>query len=182
MRRAVLPQDAAVRRVIGAVLLLASLAACASGVPADEWAGRVCGALAPWRAQISDLNAQAQRQMSATSTPEQTRDNLLTLLTGAEAASETARAAVAAAGTPDVDGGEKVAHQFTASLEGTRDAYARARKDLQALPTGDAAAFYDGVVAVMSALTAEYTKSGVDTGRVESPQLRRAFDGTEQCR
>jgi hypothetical protein len=168
--------------VFGAALLLASLAACGSAVPADEWAGGVCGALVPWRTQISDLNAQAQRQMSVTSTPEQTRENLLALLAGAETASETARAAVANAGTPDVDGGDRVAHQFTASLARTRDAYARARADLQALPTHDARAFYDGVVVVMTKLTAEYAKAGVDTARLESSELREAFDSIEQCR
>jgi hypothetical protein len=34
----------------------------------------------------------------------------------------------------------------------------------------------------MTVLTAKFTKAGVDTGRVESPQLRQAFDGIKQCR
>jgi len=150
-----------------ALAVLTALAACGSGVPASEWAGRVCSALAPWRTQISDLNARAQRQMSTASTPVQTRDNLLELLSGAETVSESARGAVAAAGTPDVDGGDEVARHFTASLEATRDAYARARGDLQALPTDDAEVFYDGVVAVMTRPSAGSARAS--SGGVVSP-------------
>ena len=171
-----------VRMAIVGVFALVLLTACGSGVPAGEWAGRVCSALVPWRTQIADLNARAQHQMSTASTPAQTRDNLLELLSGAETVSESARSAVAAAGTPDVDGGDEVARRFKASLEGTRDAYARARGDLQALPTDDAEGFYDGVVVVMTRLTEEYAKSGVDTTTLDSPELREAFEGVDQCR
>ncbi len=170
------------RAVAAGVCVLAVLAACGSGVSADEWAGRVCGALAPWRTDISQLNARAQQQMSTASTPVQTRESLLGLLSGAEAASEAARTAVTAAGIPDVDGGDDVARHFVASLTGTRDAYARARADLQALPTDDATAFYNGVVAVMATLNHEYASTGVDTTHLESVELREAFDGVDQCR
>lgn len=161
---------------------LVLMTACGSGVAADEWATEVCAAMSPWRTQISDLNIRAQQQMSTVSTPAQTRDTLLQLLSGAEAASEIARSALAEAGTPDVDGGDEVARRFAASIKETRDAYARARVDLQALPTTDAATFYDGVVVVMARLNQEYARSGVDTTQLNSDELRRAFDGVDQCR
>ena len=48
-----------------AVLLGGMVAGCApAGRPATEWAGSVCAALGPWRAQIADLNAQAQSAMA----------------------------------------------------------------------------------------------------------------------
>ena len=160
---------------------LGVLAGCGGGTGPDEWAGRVCGALAPWRTRIADLNAEAQRQMTGASTPEQARSHLLALLAGGESASETARAAVAAAGTPDVDGGAEVAHRFAASLQGARDAYAHARASIEVLSTQDTTAFYDGVVGVMARLNQEYTASALDPSRLDSLELRRAFDGVEQC-
>ena len=166
-----------------AVGLAAALAAgCGGGPSPQDWAGRVCQALSPWRTQIDDLNAQAATRMATATTSTQTRDGLVTLVSGGESASETARAAVVAAGVPDVDGGDQVAQRFIASLTGTRDAYARAKKDLQALPTADDAAFYDGVTAVMSRLNDEYRASAVDTTNLDSPELRLAFDGTPSCR
>ncbi len=115
-------------------------------------------------------------------TPAETRTLLTELLSGGEAASERARSAVAAAGVPDVDGGAQVAHRFTASLGRFRDAYANARADLEALPMTDETSFYDGVVTVMTGLTSEYAASAVDPEQIDSPELRRAFDGTDECR
>jgi hypothetical protein len=168
--------------VTAGLYVLALLAACSGGTPPDEWAGKVCAALSPWRGQIDTLNASAQRQVSAAGSPDQARAGLLELLAGAETATESARAAVAAAGTPDVDGGEEVARRFERALAGTRDAYARARSDLQALPTQDEDAFYDGVVAVLARLGEAYANSAVDTTELDSPRLRVAFDGAWQCR
>jgi hypothetical protein len=97
---------------------LVLITGCGSGTPPDEWTSKICGALTPWRTQISDLN----------------------------------------------------------------NAYAHARDDLAALPTQDAAVFYDGVTAAMNRLNREYAMSAVDPSRLDSPELRRAFDGAEQCR
>jgi hypothetical protein len=161
---------------------LLALAGCSSGPSADEWAAEVCGALAPWRTTIADLNRQAATQMAGATTSAQTRDNLIALVGGARQASERARAAIAAAGVPDVEGGDAVAHGFEASLAGTRDAYAQAEADLAALPTTDDTAFYDGVSAVLTRLTDQYGAHGVDLAGLDSPELRQAFDGVAECR
>jgi hypothetical protein len=120
--------------------------------------------------------------MTTAGTPAQAQTLLVELLAGGEDASERARAAVAAAGAPDVDDGAQVARRFLSSLERFRDAYARAKADLEALATEDAATFYDGVVMVMARLNTEYSASAVDPGQIDSPELRRAFDGMEECR
>jgi hypothetical protein len=163
-------------------LALVGVTACASGTPAVEWVTQVCGALVPWRTQITDLNTRAQQQVSAASSPAQTRDSLLELLEGAESATRQAHALVVAAGTPDVDGGAEVAQSFATSLEAAGEAYAQARIDMAALSTVDEAAFYDGVVTVLARLTDEYAHAGVDTSTLDSPELRAAFDGVDQCR
>jgi hypothetical protein len=151
------------------------------GPTPQVWAGQVCAALTPWRAQIADLNTRAQQQMSAASTPAETQANLLRLLAGGESASETARAAVVAAGTPDVDGGAEVASRFAASLGQARDAYAHAKTDLAALSTHDPAVFYDGVAKVLATLTTEYGRSAVDTTSLDSVPLRNAFEKVDRC-
>jgi hypothetical protein len=163
-------------------VLVAALAGCGQGPSPQDWAGTVCHALGPWRAQIDALNVKAAAEMAQATTAAETRDNLVELVTGAETASEAARVAVAAAGVPDVDGGQAVATSFVSALRGTRDAYAKARTDLLALDPSDEARFYDGVQAVLARLNADYQASAVDTGALSSPELREAFDGLESCR
>ena len=160
-----------------------SLVGCGpSKVSPTQWAATVCSAVAPWRTQISSLNAQAQQQISAARSAGQVRDSLLTLLDGGVQASEAARAKVAAAGVPDVDGGAQIAARFADSLTRVREAYRHARTDLQSLPTSDASGFYDGVVAVLARLQTEYAASALDTTNLDAPALREAFDGVDQCR
>jgi hypothetical protein len=171
------------RRVLaGVAVCMLALTGCASGPSAQEWATAVCGALAPWRTTIDELNQQAATQMATATTGAQTRENLMTLFSGARQASETARATIAAAGVPDVDGGEAAAQGFEATLAGTRDAYAQAEADLAALATSDDAAFYDGVTAVLTRLTDQYEGSGIALAGLDSPELKQAFDGIAECR
>jgi hypothetical protein len=156
------------------------MAGCSSSPSADEWAATVCGALTPWRTEITQLNQRATIQMSSATTVAETRDHLIALFSGARAASETARAAVAAAGVPDVEGGQEVADGFQATLASTRDAYAMAEADLAALATSDEKVFYDGVAVVLTRLTDQYT-GGVDLSQLNSPELKQAFDGIAEC-
>jgi hypothetical protein len=168
---------------IFAVLIIATLTGCGdSKVPPAQWAAKVCAAVGPWRAQIETLNAQAQQQVSGASSPAQVRASLMDLLNGAAVASENARQAVAAAGVPDVDGGDTVAARFADSLTRAREAYRHAGSDLASLPSLDPTSFYDGVVAVMNRLQTEYAASALDTSNLDSPALRDAFDGVDQCR
>jgi hypothetical protein len=180
----------AVRMLAAALLAAALLGTGGCGTPdattdassgADAWAKSVCLALNPWRAQITDLTKQAQQQMGTAKTPEETKTNLVTLLTGAERSSEDARKKVADAGVPPVPEGQKIADRFTASLAKARDAYGRARESVDALPTGDAKRFYDGVKTAFTKLGDEYAASAIDTRDIGSTELQRAFDETAEC-
>jgi hypothetical protein len=170
----------AVPVVFGVLLLV--LAGCANGPGARPWAAAVCEALAPWRNEITSLNRRAQQQMTAETTPAQAKENLVRLVSGAESASETARAKVAKAGVPDVHDGEQVARGFVSSLSAVRDAYAQARQSLQNLDTAEAKPFYDGVGAVLTKLNEEYARSALDTTSLDSPELKKAFDEVPECR
>ncbi|MFC0526735.1 hypothetical protein [Phytohabitans kaempferiae] len=174
------PRAALVALTTAFALLVA--AGCAGGPSPRAWAANVCTALSPWRSEINNLASRTQQQMTAKTTPAQAKENLVRLLSGAESASEAARAKVEQAGVPDVDGGEAVATGFLRSLTAVRDAYGRARQGIQGLDSGRADPFYDGVESVMSTLTTEYNESALDTSSLDSEELRAAFDEVPECR
>jgi hypothetical protein len=162
--------------------LLLPLAACSGQPGARAWAAAVCTALSPWRSEIGALTSRTQQQMSAATTPAQARENLMRLFAGARDASERARAGVAGAGVPDVDGGAQIAHGFTGSLAAVRDAYGRAQESVGALATAPAKAFYEQVSRVVDRLNADYAASSLDTSKLNSAELEAAFDELPQCR
>jgi len=168
--------------VLTLVVLCASLAACSSTSGPRVWAASVCTALAPWRTEIGTLATRTQQQMTAATTPAQAKENLMRLFGGAESASEQARAGVAEAGVPDVDHGDQVAQSFVTSLSAMRDAYGRARTGIEALATSPQKAFYTQVTAVVDKLNEEYARSSLDTSRLDSQELKRAFDEVPECR
>ncbi|WP_203714411.1 hypothetical protein [Asanoa siamensis] len=169
------------RAVLPAVLLVLALAGCGAGRPAPQiWAADVCDALSPWRDEIDSLASGTQQQMTAKTTPAQAKENLVRLLGGAEQASEDARALVEKAGVPDVDEGTAVADGFVGSLAGVRDAYGKAKRTIDGLDTGPA--FYDSVQVAVETLNKEYDASALDTSKLDSPELTRAFDEVPECR
>jgi hypothetical protein len=159
-----------------------SLAGCGAAHGARAWAAAVCTSLEPWRTEIGSLTTRTQQQMTAKTTPGQAKENLMRLFGGAADASERARAGVVKAGVPDVDHGKQIAAGFTGSLAATRDAYARARTDVEALPTVPVKTFYDQVGKVVDQLNADYRASSLDTTDLNSTELKDAFDEVPECR
>jgi hypothetical protein len=172
-------------RPLALVLLLALasvVAGCSGAHGARAWAASVCTTLEPWRTEISSLTTRAQQQMSALTTPGQAKENLTRLFGGAENASETARAGVVKAGVPDVDDGKQIADSFTGSLAAMRDAYGRARTGIQSLDTNRSEPFYDQVAKVVQQLQTDYSASSLDTSKLNSQELKTAFDEVPECR
>jgi hypothetical protein len=173
-------------RPIYPLIVLLSLAAilsgCSSAPTPQAWAASVCTALAPWRAEISTLATRTQAQMTAATTPGQAKENLMRLFGGAQDASEKARAGVQKAGVPDVAHGAAVAQSFTTSLGAVRDAYGRARSGVQALAIAPAKTFYAQVTTVVDRLNSDYAKSELDTSKLDSKELKDAFDEVPECR
>ncbi|WP_433828077.1 hypothetical protein ACQP2E_01410 [Actinoplanes sp. CA-015351] len=164
------------------VLVLAvPLSACSGQPGAQAWAALVCTSLNPWRSEIDSLTSRAQAQMTAGTTPGQAKENLARLFDGAATASEQARAGVERAGVPAVDDGQEIADGFLGSLAGIRDAYGQARTGVEALATRPADAFYAEVSKVLDRLTTDYEKSNLDTTKLESVELRQAFDSLPEC-
>lgn len=169
------------RALVSVVVLSFLLGACGGGPAPAAWAASVCAALSPWRAEIGSLTERAQRQMDAATTPAQAKENLVRMFAGAESASENARAHVAEAGIPDVEGGETIAKSFVNSLAAVRDAYGGAKRRIEAMAVGDPSAFYAGVEAAMKTLNEEYGRSALDTTKLRSEELQRAFDEVPEC-
>lgn len=161
--------------------LVLAVAGCGGGPSPNAWAASVCQALSPWRAEIGNLTARTQQQMTAETTPAQAKENLVRLFGGAETASEQARAQVENAGVPDADGADTVVERFLASLSAVRDAYGKARDSIEKLDTGRPTAFYDQVAKVVEVLNEEYGRSALDTTNLESAELKQAFDEVPEC-
>jgi hypothetical protein len=157
------------------------VAGCGSGVAPATWVKSVCTALSPWRAQLAALTDETQTQLTSVTTPVQAKQNLVGLLSGAESASEAARRRVSDAGTPDVDGGDEIAGRFVASLRTARDAYAHARGTVAGLDAGDSNAFYSAVATAFEKLQREYAASALDTDKLSSAPLRKAFNEVPEC-
>ncbi|WBB77916.1 hypothetical protein O7606_16795 [Micromonospora sp. WMMD882] len=166
--------------VLATIVLLAG--ACGGGPSPRVWAAAVCEALTPWRAEISKLTSSTQQQMTAQTTPAQARENLVRLFAGAERASETARLRVEQAGVPETEHGDQVSAGFLGSLEKVRDAYGRARATIAGLGAGTPTEFYDGVRAAVETLNQEYDASALDTSKLNSEELKKAFDEVPECR
>ncbi|RKR89786.1 hypothetical protein BDK92_4143 [Micromonospora pisi] len=162
--------------------LVMLIGGCGGGPPAPAWAASVCDALDPWRVEIDTLTSSAQQQMTAQTTPAQAKENLVRMMAGAEQASEAARRGVVEAGVPDVSRGEVVSEGFVTSLTQVRDAYGRAKRSIEALDTGQSGPFYDGVKAAVDTLNKEYDASELDTSKLNSPELKRAFAEVPECR
>ncbi|MEH1167870.1 hypothetical protein V6V47_21035 [Micromonospora sp. CPCC 205539] len=158
------------------------LAGCGGGPSPRAWAATVCGALTPWRSEITKLTSSTDEQMTAQTTPAQAKENLVRLFGGAEQASETARRKVEQAGVPETANGEAISAGFSGSLEKMRNAYGRAREAIQGLGTGEATVFYDGVRATVETLNKEYDASALDTSQLNSEELKQAFDEVPECR
>jgi hypothetical protein len=159
-----------------------TLGGCAGGPAPRAWAASVCTVLAPWRSEIGTLATRTQQQMTAETTPAQAKENLTRLFGGAESASEKARAGVQKAGVPDVEEGKEVADSFAASLSAMRDAYGRAKSGIAALTTSPSKDFYAKVGSVVDTLNVEYKQSELDTSRLDSQELKEAFDEAPECR
>lgn len=168
--------------VLFCTFVLSTAAACGGSHDARAWAVSVCTTLSPWRTEIGSLTSKAQQQMDVATTPGQAKENLSRLFTGAQDASERARAGVVKAGVPDVDNGKQIVDGFTGSLASLRDAYGRAAAGIDALATAPAKTFYEQVAKVVDQLDTDYEASDLDTSKLNSEELQQAFDEVPECR
>ena len=167
------------RKAFVASAMVCVLSGCGSGPNAQEWADDVCTSLKPWAGEISDLTEEANGAMGPQSSPKEAQKELVTLLSGAAEATETAREGVEKAGVPDVDSGEAIADRFTSSLAETRDAYSDARDGIESLDASEDS-FYDDVSQIMTQLDKDY-QNVPQVASLNSDELRDAFAQLPDC-
>ena len=63
-----------------------------------------------------------------------------------------------------------------------RDAYGGPGDTIDGLDTGQPTDFYDGVRAAVDTLNKEYDASALDTSKLDSEELKQAFDEVPECR
>ncbi|MEV6523371.1 hypothetical protein AB0M43_15585 [Longispora sp. NPDC051575] len=172
------------RAALTLVLLLTGcglLAGCESPVAPERWADSVCVSVRTWQVKVGQLTKNAQDSMATAKSPHEAQQSLLGLLGGAESASETARITVSGAGVPDVDKGSQFSDQLLKAIAAARDAYGKARRTIEGLPTDVDKPFYDGVTTAMETLKQEYQPDSADPAKLDSAELKKAFTTAKNC-
>lgn len=176
-------------RVITLLIVLLVLAAACSNeskaaatkTPARQWARQVCVAVLPMKAEIGRLQQNVSGKITATTDPATTKRELVTLFgSGAELA-EHAWREVTKAGIPDVADGDKIATTFGGALETTQRSFARGQSEIEKLPTDDATAFSNGIVATFTEMNAEMEGSSLEFSSLASAELDKAFNELPEC-
>jgi hypothetical protein len=86
-----------------------------------------------------------------------------------------------AAGNPSVSGGEKIAGSVVAAFTRIDAALTQGRKQADALPTGDPAAFRDAGAALANTVQKSVANAGAGLSGLASPELSSAAKKQPEC-
>jgi hypothetical protein len=171
-------------RTVVVLAALSLLSACGGEEPVapGAWAKSVCKAVKPWSAEIQKLQTQTRDKLAKRSDAGQAKKELVTLFGGMEQATDSALAEMKEAGVPDVSGGQRIADGFVSALTSARNSFGVGRKAVEALPTADRKAFYDGVVAAGDVIRKENENASEPFRNIGSAELDKAFGDAPECR
>jgi hypothetical protein len=99
----------------------------------------VCSALGTYQTELNSLH-DAENRSNGSSLAD-TRDRLVTFLTQATTATQTAVTQLQAAGAPSIKNGDKIAALIVKEITAVRDAFMKAADSAHALNTSDRSAF-----------------------------------------
>jgi hypothetical protein len=158
--------------------------------PLGRWVRNVCGALADFNPRFDTARDEAQaefnaieRQDPAAIALDDVRRTLVAAFDGLRDVAAAVTREIAAAGTPDVDNGTRIASTFRRAFGGLRDALGRAADDLSRLPL-DPTAFEQGLSTVQNHLDRAESDSQarlatLDT--VDSARFNAAAARVQEC-
>lgn len=157
-----------------------------SGVPPNEWAGSVCGALETWQTSLqSEAEGLTQAVLQAQS-PKAAKQQLGDFLDKVLAETDTMISSVSEAGQPAVNQGEQVANDFRAGVERMRTAFSHAKVKVAQVPTDDPQAFQQQLTQIGQELQTQGQSIGSTLGNLDekydAPELGRAFDENKSCK
>jgi hypothetical protein len=141
----------------------------------EAWTESVCAALVPVVARLTnapglDLGA-----------PEATRQAYLTYLDEGLAATDRARAELAAAGPAPVPDGDVIAEQIRGDVADLRTDLVAARDQVQRTDTGSAVAIGRAIVGVSRVVGALLNGAEVAANITRDPTLKAAYDTSPSC-
>lgn len=172
------------RLVAASVLSLAALAAlpaCGGGAVSPEaYVKSVCEAVGDWQGGIQRRSTDLEQNLGADATPEEGKEALGVFLDGVITDTDRMIELVEEAGTPEIDDGEDAAIRLTEALGQVREAFADARQEVDALPTGSPEEFQAGADRLGSSIQSAFTEAGT-TLEQESPQLDPIFEREPAC-
>jgi hypothetical protein len=122
----------------------------------------VCSALSTYQTELNALH-DAEGRSNGSSLAD-TRDRLVTFLTQATTATQTAVTELQAAGAPSIKNGDKMAALIVKEVTAVRDAFIKAGDSAHALSTSDRSAFQREIDAVGKQIDAAGKKAGRTLG------------------
>lgn len=157
----------------------------ASGADPEQYAADVCGAISDWQKELQTSATTMQSKLSASSTPEDVKSELVAFMEGATKSTDDMLAKVKEAGPPAVEDGEALQRDLEQGLGDAQTAFADARDKAKELPTEDRAAFQREASALGATLNQEggkigQTFNGLST-KYDSRELNEAFDKEPSC-
>jgi hypothetical protein len=158
----------------------------AEGTPPDQYAAAVCGAITSWQNELQENVSAMSSKLSASSTPEEVKTQLVAFMETATASTDQMLAKVKAAGPPAVEDGAALQRDLQAGLDDAKTAFEQARDRAKSLPTGDQAAFQREAQALGTTLNEQGTAIGQAftslSTKYDSNELNAAFDKDPACK
>lgn len=155
------------------------------GVPPDQWAQSVCGALAEWQSSLQQQSQDLTSTVLEAESPQAAKDQIGNFLTDVISETETMIGEVRAAGTPDVEQGGQIAEDFYNGLTQMRTAFDQARQQVEEVPVDDPQAFQQALTDIGGELQTQGEAVGNNLGEIEekydAAELSQAFDDTPAC-
>lgn len=158
----------------------------AAGAPPDQYAADVCGAISSWQKELQANVSTMSSKLSASSTPEEVKTQLVAFMETATKSTDEMLAKVKGAGPPAVEDGAALQRDLEAGLADAQTAFAQARDKAKSLPTDDQAAFQREASALGTTLNEQGTAigqtfNGLST-KYDSKELNQAFDKDPACK
>jgi hypothetical protein len=152
-----------VRRLAAVLALVLATAACGGSptktegsagrtVPAKQWVGELCSAIADWQVGLKDVPAADNNDLPKVKTA------MAEFLGGLVTSTGNLVDRIDKAGTPDLADGDQAARDFKAAFGGMETSFRSAKSTIDSVTTDDQAQFAGGLSQVGSVL-----KSAIDT-------------------
>jgi hypothetical protein len=181
--------------VLGVVLSVFLLAACAGGdeggdepdggggqsVSAASYATTLCTSIQGYVDEVTTLSTDFAAGIDPGASLEEQKQGVLGFLDQVLVATGGLIDELAAAGVPDVDGGEAVAAAIEASLEEARTVLEDARAQVEAIPVDDPQAFAEQLDAIGTTIQTSLGEIGGSLEGIESEELTAAVQEEPAC-